>query len=493
MVITVKDTDGNIARRGIAPCPDAGSTMPLGVSEMTAKQTTAMLAGFQAAGSDDPILAVFGNTIVRSTGITDSELEQIAIIANQGISGTNGFVDYLKAEGVTDSQLVTYRNAIVARLADANDGYSKIMKDSVDEGFRVSADEERKKRGEAAAKLLSVLVDAAVTAGFDPSLALEAFDAMGVVVMPLFQTAVDSGVITAATMQSVNATVGGGINKLRADKEISSYQEALTTLDASGDDLTQFTNAATALSSAMRTAFQNFEAVFDGNETEAAVQAAQNSMNTAMQTAFNAFTTSVAASDARITALVDELNAILGAGSVSSSDFTFHNENGQANWPIMMVVMTEWLNNAVIANGNDANNTVSYTRDTATIPDNLIWVGSCSDGSSHDKTTCINNSGAWTPGRTDYSALGIPGSYAALFGIQEDIMIREFTRYAEESTADGLTDPAAQMQKWQELEKAYNRALDTIAGNISGTNPDGEAITDAQKKALVRLLKTPQL
>jgi len=186
----------------------------------------------------------------------------------------------------------------------------------------------------------------------------------------------------------------------------------------------------------------------------------------------------------------------LGTGAVSSSDFKFYNSSNTAvNWPIMMVVVTEWLNNAVAANSTTAN-TVSYTRDTAAnIPSNLNWVGSCDNGTDFDKTSCVGSGATWTPQRTNFSGapLSIPGTYAALFGIQEDIMIREFVRYAAaESTADGQSDPATQMQNFQVLEKAYADALDIRGLTKSGTNPAGTVITTAQKKALVKLLKSPQ-
>lgn len=50
-----------------------GKTLPLGVSGVTDKQTGALLAAFASAGTDDPVLAVFGFAIVRSTGMTTSD------------------------------------------------------------------------------------------------------------------------------------------------------------------------------------------------------------------------------------------------------------------------------------------------------------------------------------------------------------------------------------------------------------------------------------
>jgi len=486
MVTSIEDGDGVTQRKSIAPCPDASSTMPLGVSGMTTSQATALLAGFAAAGSDDPILAVFGNTVVRSTGIPVGELAEIATICMHGINDAGGFVATLTDNGVTASQLAIYRSAIIAQLADANAGYSKIMKESVDDGFSVSDEEARKKQGEAAALLMNVLVQAATTAGFDQALVLQAFNGMGDVVMPLFQAAQAASDISAGTMQTVNSTVGGAINKLRVDKELATYTEALTALGATGDDVTQFTDAATAMTTAMRAAFETFDTVFTGTETEAQVAAAQTTLNTAMNAAYTAFMTAVAADGPRLTTLVTALNTTLGGSYVTAADFTTYTEAGEVNWPIMNVVLATWINSAVVANGYDLASTVAYTRDTVAIPAAITWLGTCSDNGYHDKTSCEAASETWTAGRTDYAGLGIPGSFAAMFAIQEDIMIREFIRYdAQAAAGDDLGDQ-------QLMEKAYNDALDTIAGNISGTNPALAAITTAQKKAIVRLMKSPQ-
>lgn len=483
MVLTLTDSNNTTVRRGIAPCPDASSTMPLGVSELTATQTTGLLAAFAAAGSDDPILAVFGNIVLRSTLISNAELSSIASICSQGISSSGGFVDYLTTQGVTTTELALYRKAIIASLANTSSGYSKLMKEAVDDGIATSAAAERQKRGEAAALLLKVLVDAADTAGFEPDLILQCFDAMGSVVMPLFSTAVANSAISANTMATINSTIGGGIDKLRAEKEITNYQNALTALGATGADVTQFSNAAATMSTAMIAAFHTFEEVFDGSEDQTTVGNAQTALDAAMNTAFNNFMTSVAASGARVTTLVSAINGVLGAGSVSNSDFTTYNSSGTpVNWPIMMVVATSWVNDSVATSGTGA---ISYTRDTTSVPSGF-WVGTCSNTTYTDPTTCGNNGATWTAARTNFVGQGIPAAYATLFGVQEDIMIQEYIRY------DAGTSAGNDMSAQQVLEKAYSDALDSIAGNITGTNPAGTALTTAQKKALVLLMKSPQ-
>ncbi|NOZ70147.1 MAG: hypothetical protein GXP46_13105, partial [Deferribacteres bacterium] len=210
----------------------------------------------------------------------------MANLANQGINGSGGFIDYLTNNGVTSAQLATYKSSIITKLADKDNGYSKFIKESVDattDTAKLSA------RGEAASKLLRVLVQAATTAGFSQDRIIEAFNAMGAIVVPLMQQAVTSGELSPATQKMIDSSIGGGIQKLRADRGIEKYSQALTTLGATGEDVANYQAAATTLVNAMTAAFETFEQVFDGNETDTEIQAAEAVLNTAMQAAFEQF------------------------------------------------------------------------------------------------------------------------------------------------------------------------------------------------------------
>ncbi|HEB55695.1 MAG TPA: hypothetical protein ENI98_05205, partial [Gammaproteobacteria bacterium] len=297
MVITVTNSSAAVERKSLVPCPDAGNALPMGVSGVTQKQADALIAAFAAAGSDDPILAVFGFTIVRSEGITSAELSTMANICYKGIAGTGGFVSDLTSKGVTSAQLLTYRNKIVSLLADPNTGYSKLLKDSVDVSSVNDSTLEAAKRGEAAAKLLSYLVQAATTAGFSQDRILEAFNAMGAIAVPLITTAQANGSLSAATASSINSSVGGGIQKLKADNGIEKYTQALSALGASGTDLTTFTAAANELTTAMSNAFEEFDKVFNGSEQESDVNTADGVLTAAMDSAFTSFSTATAASN----------------------------------------------------------------------------------------------------------------------------------------------------------------------------------------------------
>lgn len=148
---------------------------------------------------------------------------------------------------------------------------------------------------------------------------------------------------------------------------------------------------------------------------------------------------------------------------MTSAEFKFQKVNddnslSSINWPIMMVIPTNWLSDIRTAGGS-----LSYTVDNLAIPSNLSGtLGS----------------------RTDYSAL--PSPYQQLFEIQEDVMIREFKRFSGMSSASG------DMDAMNTAEKAFSDGIQTIIGNISGTTDGTTAITTAQKAALVELMKSPQ-
>ena len=509
MTVVVKDSNGAVAQSGMAPCATAGTTLPLGVSPVTSKQNEALKAGFLAAGTDDPILAVFGLAAVRTQGITIAELTVLANIVKNAITGAGGFTDYLTTNrGVTPAQLAAYRSAIIAQLNNVNSGYSKMIKDSVD---ATTGAAESGKRGEAAALLMEILVEAATTAGFSQDYVLEAFNAMGAIAVPAIQAATTAGTLTADTAQGVNSNIGGGIEKSKTSRVIEKYTAALTTLGATGADVTQFQTAATALNTAMQTAFSTFEqaAFQNGNENAATIQAAQTALNTAMGTAFNTFTTDIAVSDARILTLITNICTALypnnagylatckgnpvGTGGLPASFFKFYDQSGAThNWPINMVVLTDWATANKAAGGS-----LTYTRDTTAMPAAMIWYGSCSVANKYDSDACVFAGGTWTPARTCYGTVAaageagtcwqLPPDYASLKAIQQDVHILQMTRW-EAIDAAGGPGAAEQAAEQAFTDKLYT----TIIGLIGGTNGTTNLST-AQKKALVTLMSPPNM
>ncbi len=531
VVKATNSATGTVEKESVVPCATSGTTMPLGISDVTDKQTTALEAAFSAAKTDDPILAVFGMAIVRTKGITDSELSALATIANSGISGSGGYVDYLTTRltdaGITaSSALATYRSNIVSQLADPTSGYSKLIKDSVD---ATTASDGAGKRGEAASVLLSILVKATnlpTETGIHAGWIMEAFDAMGNIAQPAIQAAKTAGSLSAETAQGVDSGIGGGIDKLRIQQAIQKYSNAMTALDATGADVTQFQTAATTMAEAMNTYFSTFEQTAfpnGGSADKATIQAAQATLQTAMQSAFSTFMTSMAVGNDRITTMIGKICTALGSPQVfdptingtanctvalqhqqdTFGRFKFHTPNGSdSNWPVNMVILTDWASKIKTAGGD-----LNYTRDDAdmsSLAATMQWMGDCTvhGPGIFNKATCEANAGVWKVGRRCYggnpgdaavlpeigTCMGNPSPYSHLFEIQEDITIRQFIRQAAMQMAGD------DMKGNGDAEKAFNDGLlSTIKGNLGGTTDGTTAITGDQKKAAVELMQPPQM
>lgn len=503
LVISIKNDSGASVRDAIAPCPVSGRTVPLGVSGVTDKQTEALLAAFLAGATDDPIVAVFGFAMVRSGNMSTADIAAMADVCYQGLYNTGGFIDYLKTtRGVSEADLDVYRSNIVTQLGDSSSGYTKLMKDSVD---ATSASGSATNRGKAAGQVLKILITAA-DGVFEKDWVMEAFNSMGAIAVPLMQSKVSSNALSATGASMVNAGIGGGISKLQADRGIEKYSAAMTLMGASGADLTQFNTAVTALRTAMEAAFAQFEDVFAENDSgtngsSATIDSDRSAMEVQMQTAFGNYMTAMAAENARITTMIANIVTALGnPGGVNAAltnafnaghMFKVHkNGGGTDNWPVNMVVLTDWVSGIKGATGD-----MVYSRDTVSIPATMIWRGVCSNSSYFDKASCEAVLATWTTGRTCFGAsagagengncMSLPTPYSSLMAIQEDIMIREFTRFSAQGSAGNMHDREV-------LEKAFTDGLGTLAGNISGTTNGTTAISTAQKKAITTLMQSPQ-
>jgi hypothetical protein len=502
LVTTIKNAAGTTVRKAIAPCTKAGSTASLGVSGVTDKQTDALLAAFLANATDDPIFAVFGFTLVRSGDMSAADITAMSDVGYKGFSNTGGYLDYLKTtRGVTDAQLATFRANIVTQLGSA-DGYTKLMKDAVDATTTAGSSDNR---GKAAGQLLKILVIAAKDV-FPEDHILEAFNAMGSITDPLMVARVTAGTLSAQGASMASAAFGPGIMKLRADRSIEKYVAAMTLMGATGTDLSTFTTAAGTLRTAMENAFATLEANFaeDPTKTTAsktAIDAANTSMQSTMTTAFTTFMNSMAASNTRIGTMITNIETALGLSTGASGlqtrfnngqAFKFYTSGGTAtNWPINAVVLTDWFSSTKKAGGS-----VTYARDTQAIPTAMLWQGVCSNTSHFTKTACQGAGATWTAGRSCYGTVAgtgevtacqtNPAPYAALLSIQEDVMIREFTRFAAQSAA------GSDMGQQKTLEKAYTDGMTTLTSNIGGTTNGTAAISATQKKAIVTMIQSPQ-
>jgi len=113
LLIRIKDGSGTIVRQGIAPAPKAGEQTLLGISPASVSQTAAMLKAMADAGSDDPVMVLFGFTLIRTGALSDQDVEAMGDLARAAV--LNGFNAYLEGKiGATKMQ--AFRNAVQNRL-----------------------------------------------------------------------------------------------------------------------------------------------------------------------------------------------------------------------------------------------------------------------------------------------------------------------------------------------------------------------------------------
>jgi hypothetical protein len=485
LLVTIKDSSGNTVRRAIAPAPLAGSSTNLGVSIVTDDQVDMLLQGMASAGTDDPILVVMGLTMVRSASMNESELSVIASVGVQGIRGTGGFVDYLtNTKGYSASALAAFRNGIVNRLTQ----FSSLYKESVETTDVLTSAE---KRGEAAALLMKILMEAGNDASINVDDILSALYAMGEVVVPLFEAEVIAGNMRPSVLAAINSSIGGAIQKANADRALEKYNQALATLNASSAQISRYNAAATTLLNSMIDAFKAFEQLFldpTSQPSEAEITTAQAVLNATMEAAFDQFIIDSASTDAEIEEMRNNLANAFNIPdpdtTIPASMFKFYDRQGNAvNWPIPMVASTSWVASIVAAGG-----TLTYTRDNLAVPSMMEWLDSDDDPNNgfnmtrHDFGSSDDNG---VPG-DEYN---MPTSMASLFGLREDVEIIEFTKYSGFDVADD--DGEVSMDEYKTIQAAFAARLEARANALGGTIDGSTPISAAQKNALVTLQTSP--
>ncbi len=432
LLVTIKDSGGNTVRRSLAPAAAAGGTTNLGVSPMTEAQTAALLQAMEIAGSDNPVMALFGFIIVRSGALSNDSITHVGHLARHAILGGGGFNGYLESQ-IGAAKMATFTAAVQARLG----GYSALIKDAVE---AASADDEKAQRAAASEMLSEILMQAAAAADFDLGLINVAMDCAGEQAEAYL--AGDGATMDATVMSGIDGVMSGTFDKLKAERVRRKYTLALSTLGASDSQITRLNNALSNLRGAMTATWQAFEDLFrrqDANEEVSAADfaAAQATMQTAMNTAFSTFMSESSSTNAEI----DDMVAAMSSGFVialaelnnmkdpdsdgvyADSDtpgmFTFwDNQQNIVNWPITVVVAFTWV-------AQNYPTSFTYERDTLGIPEALCqWMDS-----DHDPSNGV------TVGRTDFVFLGMPAGLAALMGLREDIEIIQQRKWAAEISA----------------------------------------------------------
>ena len=349
LLVTV--TDGTITRKSVIPAPAAGGSVNLGVSETSTAQANALISAFEAIGSDNPLMAAIIVLACRSAALNEYEAKFIAVAMRQGVLGPqswltdkypatagHGLVPYLEGKGYSATDLSNFYSAIQSRFYQI----TALMKESVDNYFANAKDatEEAKKRGEAAGKVMDVLVEAADAASIDPEHFLNGFPEMGFVMQYLGQYIdyilglIGNGGDELATanawlnehfgitvtssadfdaqfpiLDQVESSIGSsmqqGVMKAKAKAMIEKYEDGLVTLNATASQISRFTEATTRLTNTMISCFQEFDEIFancdpdDPNTmpSKADMEALQNTVfgpGGTMDTAFDTYMTDAA-------------------------------------------------------------------------------------------------------------------------------------------------------------------------------------------------------
>jgi hypothetical protein len=450
LVVTVKDSGDSTVRQSIVPAPSPGGTVNLGVSPMTKTQTEAMLSALQTAGSDDPVLILFGGIIIRTGGFSSDDITHLANIARLGI--ISGFNPYLLSK-VGATKMATFKSAIVTGLAS----YTSLLKDAVDATSDAAAKNER---GEAAALLSQILIDAADQADIQEDYINAAMKAASDQVETYLGG--DGSGMNEAAVVAMDAVMASNYMKLRAEALKKKYTNALTTLGASSAQVARFNSAVNTLSATLIAAFQDFESVFEDEEAglnAGDIDSAFGDIGTAINAAYGQFMTDTASTDAEIQAMLDametgfamaaaDLNTMKGDGRFKYWD---NYNSALVNWPITMVVPVTWV-------AQTHGNNLDYTRDTLAIP-----------------AAMKPANGGWLAARTNFTAVpGMQDGMTALMGLREDVEIIVARKWAalaaasrDMTTAGYLSMSAADKTTADGYEGAGNLTI------IGGSDDDG--------------------
>lgn len=362
--LVVTATDGTVTRKAVIAAPASGGSVNLGVSETSTVQANAVLSAFETIGSDNALIAAIISLTCRSGALNEYETKYLALGMKQCVLGADnwlkdfaaldpsymdtgatdltgrGLVPCLETKGYSD-----YLTSFYSKIQERFYLISALMKESVDNYFDnpdVSIEpgaEEARKRGEAAGKVIDILIEAANAAGIDTEDFLNAFPEMGAVMICVtdymadyIATLIGHGGDDLATANAwLNTYLGltvtsvadyaanfpildriaismengmkQGVMKGKAKAMLEKYRAGLTTLNATDSQKTRFTTATAALTTAMLDCFQDFDEVFDDPDSmpsEDDMSAAQIAINTAMNAAFTLYMTNSASTTVEI-------------------------------------------------------------------------------------------------------------------------------------------------------------------------------------------------
>ncbi len=494
MLVTIKNPDGTTARRSLVPAPASGSTNQLGVSEMTEGQTQAMLTAMEVAGSDDPIMVLFGFTLIRSGGYSSVDIVHLGNLGRSAVRDSGGFNDYLQGK-VGMTKMASFRSEVQYRLGQ----YTAKIKSSVDSITDATA--AKNARGEAASLLSQLLIDAAKAADIDPGYINAAMRSMG----DKAEDYLVSNSLSENVVASIDAIMMSTYQKISAEVVRKKYTSALTALGASQSQIDRLNAAVTNLSNTMLEIFQEFEELFKDEAnmpSKSAIEDKQQELfggsTSRVSQAFNNFIIDSASSKAEIDDMVNSMKtgfcdilpepgktgcrtALVAMkdpnsdGTYTDGMFVFRDMSGETRmWPITMVVPVTWVS-------THYPQTFSYTRDTLQVPAAMSWLDSDD-----------NPGNGFNRKRHDFDdqdlngvvgdEKNMPSALAALFGLREDMEIIQNRRWAGEIAAscDMLQSAYSALTGTDQSEAdalIASGSLTLIASEDTAAQDDADGIT----------------
>ncbi|MBI5462696.1 MAG: hypothetical protein HY941_10985 [Gammaproteobacteria bacterium] len=474
ILLQIKDSNNIVVRQGIAPAPGAGETNLVGVNPLSDVQADALQTVMADNGTDDPLAAAFGLVFIRSESLASSDIPGLSQMMATAIRGDDGMEAFLLANGVSATQLATFKDRIIynatAGATDMSD-YIAFFKTAVDS----DSDDDL---AEAGGLMGDILIDAGAAADIDPQLLLAAFDAAG------DATGLEAAMasISSGFQGSVMAAVSGFQTRVSSVVIKKEYTDALGTLGGSQSLIDRFNAGVQDFITAQRQVdtqygdyFMNPDGYLAANPGVTEQQIRQ-AIDTAFQNAWGDFEAAIGSTNAEITTMRSKVAQALGinVGDLpvdlgQKRDF----DGNTVNWPIPQTVAVSWVADTLVNGGN-----LGYDRDTTPVPAMMQnWLDS------------DNNPGNGVDGlRHDFTGMGMPVDFASLMGLMEDVQIVENSRYA---IWDGGNQPTADERQQARLTFLANLA--TLAGNISGTSNGATAINADERKSLIKLMMQPSL
>ena len=481
--LTIKDGSGTVVRRGMTPAPPLDDNNATGLNYLSTTQADGMLLAASTIGTDDPIVAAYLLIILRSPNVSPADLANIAGMGQDALTNpTLGFESYLLSNGVTEAGLGKLKSCLIYNAdnsAKTLRNFTRSFYDAVAATDNDAASSEMQKAG---GFMAEIFLDAGTCAGIDAGQILAAHNAAG----DGAQAGGHMSALSAGLMGSINTAMSSFDRRIAIVRISTEYTNALNALNASGAQVTQYLASVNGMMNASALVDAQYSEYFMDRSAYLAAHPGvtdndvQTDMNAAYSAGWTQFQTEIAADNDAITTMK---NTLLTANPslVLPGDFgTYTDQTGdRRNWPIPQVVLMNWL----------ATSTFDYSaRDNTAIPSMMgAWMGACDNTMFWDQGSCVGNGHTWTPGRRNY--VGFTGSslFDSYLGLQEDLNIIQMKR--SEIWMTGSQPTGAERAANENL---YVSRVLACGARITGSK-SGNAITAAEKDAILKLLLPPQM